>query len=71
MKLYWIKSDFGYGDWSTPEINLTEKEALKYINERTGSDWESMEQYDNCSWSDAIYTIHDGEPEYNENWEDS
>ena len=48
--LYYIKSDFGYGDSSIYASHLTEKDALEMFNYLTGGDFEKFD--------DAYYYDH-------------
>lgn len=51
--LYYIKSDYGYGDSSIIASNLTEDQALEIYNEQTGADHTVFE-----------YAYYDDHPTY-------
>jgi len=72
-KKYWIKSDYGYGDWSTPYFDMTEEDAIIQFNDciTYGRDilYTTIEE---CLDADVInYSLHEGEAEFNQNWMDS
>lgn len=68
-KLYALKSDYGYGDWSIVERNLTEQEAITLFNDRNRSSKTSIDEVEYNH--DYIYYIVDNNEEDNDNWEDS
>jgi hypothetical protein len=57
MTLYYIESDFGYGDSSIIKSHMTEEEALEMFNYLTGGDFEN---FDNAYYYDhPIYDIRE------------
>jgi len=68
--MYWIKADYGYGDWSSVYENLSEEEAIEKFNKCV---WREFKTIDECLNYDVdgIYTLHEGETEVNNHWMDS
>ena len=65
--IYWIKYDYGFGEWGCTREGLTEQEALADFEARTGEHYDSMQAYknDDPRFRNVIYTIQSGQAEYN------
>jgi hypothetical protein len=69
--MYWIKVDYGYGDWGVVQEWLDEQEALDFFAERTGAVYSSMKEYQNSYTENGIYSIHEGEADEPTEWGNS
>jgi len=56
-KLYYIKSDCGYGDSSVIESNLTKVEALNLFNKQINGDFKTFESAYN--YDHPVYEIRE------------
>ena len=66
---YRLVADFGYGDKSWQERDLTEEEAIKALNERIGGDFTTIQEALNFSEMDYDYSIELDHPDDEEDWD--